>query len=99
MVLSKELANLKKQVKRLKANVAALKSNATDDVPVELIRLRGVVSKLRVERMRLKEKTERLEERLINVDLVVVQRKRLKEKTERLEEKPSPRFKTSFTIV
>ena len=75
------LANLKKQVKRLKANVAALKSNVADDVPVELIRLRGVVSKLRVERKRLKEKTERLEERLSNVDLSVIKRKQLKRKT------------------
>ena len=75
MVQTKEVVNLKKQVKRLKARLVAVKSGATS----------RELSNLRAENKALKQKTKRLEERLKNVNLAVVQRKRLREKTERLE--------------
>ena len=64
MVQSKEISSLKKQVRRLKAKLASIKSNAIDDGSLELVRLRRVVSKLRTENNTLKTKIERLEERL-----------------------------------
>ena len=87
MVQSKEILSLKKQVRRLKAKLAAIKSDVTDDDSSELVRLHHLVSSLRAENKALKKKTKRLEKRLANVDLAVVQRKRLMEKTKRLEER------------
>ena len=58
MVQSKEVLSLKKQVRRLKAKLAAIKSKAVDDDSLELVRLRRVVSKLRAENNILKKKTD-----------------------------------------
>ena len=54
MVQTKDVLRLKKQVRRLKVKLAAIKSNAIDDDSLELVRLRRVVSKLRAENNILK---------------------------------------------
>jgi len=74
MVQTKELRNHKKQVKRLKAKIAVQKCDA-------------VVSDLRLENRRLRQKIARLEERLKKADLAIVERMRLKEKVGRPEER------------